>query len=333
MKVIQASSKQMQDTAKIVGNATGGFVFKDGLEKVNWKLVRLMCNIGYSFMKKEKGVKVTSLDLNGIHGELTSPDNRINDNIIMYLHGGGFVSGSAKATRAYCSVLARFSGYDVISIDYRLSPENTYPAAIEDCVKAFLAVHEQFPKAKIALTGESAGGYLCLATAITLIDMNEYLPACMLPQSPLCCIYGGLDRSYYEIKDNTVEPEAVDNGGIGKLFAPNGDKGDHRLDMRTFECFDKMPPALISFDANETLRADAETICELYRKNGADCDLIMIKDSFHACSTSSVGTPETFELMLDDIEFLRRHFNDSYYERREDENICTADRAGVDHQK
>ena len=186
MKVIQANSKQMEKTAKLIGNATGGFAFKGGYDNVNWKLVRAMCNIGYTFMKKEKGVSVMKLDLNGIYGELSRPDNRISDNIIMYIHGGGLVSGSAKATRAYCSVLARFSGYDVVSIDYALAPENTYPKAIDDCERAFLALHERFPKAKIALTGESAGGYLSFATTVRLIRKNEYLPACLLPQSPLC---------------------------------------------------------------------------------------------------------------------------------------------------
>ena len=313
MKKIIATSAQMEKTSKVVGNATGGFAFKGGYDNVNWKLVRAMCNIGYSFMKKEKGVTVQKLDLNGIYGELTRPDNRINDNIIMYIHGGGLVSGSAKATRAYCSVLARFSGYDVVSIDYRLAPENTYPAAIDDCERAFLALHEQFPKAKICLTGESAGGYLSLVTTVRLISKNEFLPACLLPQSPLCDLTGDLDRSYYEIKDNTVAPEGLTP--LMDMYAPGIDRKNPEISCLYFDQLEKFPPVLMSFDANETLRADAEKMNEALKAKGVDSDCIMMVHTFHACSTAGIGTPETFELLMDDIEFLRKHFGDNYLDR------------------
>lgn len=310
MKVIEATSEQMKKTAKLIGNATGGFAFKGGYDKVNWKLVRVMCNIGYSFMKREKEVMLHKLDLNGIYGEMTIPDNRINDNIIMYIHGGGLVSGSARATRAYCSVLARFSGYNVVSIDYRLAPENVFPAAIDDCERAFLALHEQYPKSKICFTGESAGGYLSLATAVRLIRKNEYLPACLLPQSPLCDLSGELDRSYYEIIDNTVSPEGLIP--LIDMYAPGTDRKNPELSVRYFDQLKKMPPVLMSFDANETLRADAEMMNKVLREKGVDSDCIMMKNTFHACSTAGIQTPETFELLLDDIEFIRKHFQDDF---------------------
>lgn len=309
MKTIKASSPQMERTARIVGNATGGFAFKGGYDNVNWKLVRVMCNIGYSHMKKEKDVRVEKLDLNGIYGEMSIPDNCISDNIIMYIHGGGLVSGSAKATRSYCSVLARFSGYRVVSIDYRLAPENTYPAAIDDCEKAFLALHEQFPNAKICFTGESAGGYLSFATTVRLISRNEYLPTCLVPQSPLCDLTGTLDRSYYEIKDNTVAPEGLDP--LVDMYAPGCDRKNPEISCAYFDQLEKMPPVLMSFDANETLRADAEMMNRLLQEKGVDCDCIMLENTFHACSTSGIGTPETFELLMDDIEFIRKQFGDN----------------------
>ena len=311
MKIIKASSKEMENTAKLIGNATGGFAFKGGYDNVNWKLVRAMCNIGYSFMKKEKDVNVEKLDLNGIYGEMTTPVNQISDNIIMYIHGGGLVSGSAKATRAYCSVLARFSGYRVVSIDYRLAPENTYPAAIDDCEGAFLALHEKHPNARIALTGESAGGYLSFATTVRLISKDEYLPTCLMPQSPLCDLTGELDRSYYEIRDNTVAPEGLDP--LVDMYAPGVDRKNPEISCMYFDQLEKMPPVLMSFDANETLRADAEKMNEVLLSKGVDSDYVMLEGTFHACSTAGVGTAETFELLMIDIEFLRKQFKESYY--------------------
>lgn len=309
MIVIEATSKQMKKTAKLIGNATGGFAFKGGYDNVNWKLVRVMCNVGYTFMKKESGTSVKKLDLDGIYGEITVPENCISENIIMYIHGGGLVSGSARATRAYCSYLAKYSGYRVVSIDYRLAPENTYPDAIDDCEKAFLALHRMYPDAKICLTGESAGGYYTFATTVRLISRNEFLPAVLLPQSPLCDLTGTLDRSYYEIQDNTVSPEGLTP--LFDMYAPGVDRTNPEISCAYFDRLDEMPPTLMSFDASETLRADAELMYRLLREKGVDCDCVMLKNTFHACSTAGIQTPETFKLMLYDIEFVRKHFGDS----------------------
>lgn len=71
-----------------------------------------------------------------------------------------FVSGSAKATSAYCSMLAKYSGCRVVSINYALAPEQVWPSAVNDVVTAYLALRHQFPEAKFCLTGESAGGNL-----------------------------------------------------------------------------------------------------------------------------------------------------------------------------
>ena len=95
---IEARSREMKKNAKIVGSATGGFAFKGGYDRVNWKLVRFMCNFGYSFMPKEKGVRYQDMELNGIHAIMAIPERIRDEHLIMYIHGGGLVSGSAKAT-------------------------------------------------------------------------------------------------------------------------------------------------------------------------------------------------------------------------------------------
>ena len=58
MDIREATSREMEKNKKIVGYATGGVMFGEGMEKTNWKLVRYMCNVSYSFMPREKDVKV-----------------------------------------------------------------------------------------------------------------------------------------------------------------------------------------------------------------------------------------------------------------------------------
>lgn len=307
MIIIEAVSKEMKKNAKIVGSATGGFVFKGGYDHVNWKLVRFLCNVGYSFMPKEKGVSFQDLDLNGIHAIIATPEQIKDDNIIMYIHGGGLVSGSAKATKAYCSQLAKRSKRRVVTIDYRLAPENTYPAGLDDCEKAFLALHERFPDAKICVTGESAGGYYTFALTTRLIRNNEFLPSCLLPQSPLCDMTGDLDRSCYEIIDNTVQPEGL--SPLMDMYAPGIDRRDPEISCAYFDQLERFPPVEMSCDFNETLRADAELMYRVLNEKGVNCELIMLKNTFHACSTLGNGSPETIELMKENIRFMDECFN------------------------
>ncbi len=306
MITIKALSKEMKKNKKIVGSATGGFVFKGGYDSVNWKLVRFLCDFGYTFMPKEKGVKYENIDLNGIHGILCTPETIKDEHIIMYIHGGGLVSGSAKATRAYCSMIAKRAKRRVVTIDYALAPENTYPSGLNDCEKAFLALHEKYPSSKICVTGESAGGYYTYALTVRLIKNKKYLPSCLLPQSPLCDLTGSLDRSYYEINDNTVSPEGLDP--LFEMYAPGIDRRNPEISCAYFDQLEKFPPVEMSCDANETLRADSEMMYEILNEKGVKCELVMLYDTFHACSTLGNGSPETIALMEENIRFMDEAF-------------------------
>ena len=303
---IKAVSKEMKKNAKIVGSATGGFAFKGGYDHVNWKLVRFLSDIGYSFMPKEKNVKFEKISLNGINAYMAIPEEVRDEHLILYIHGGGLVAGSAKGTRAYCSQIAKRAKRRVVTIDYRLAPEHVFPAGLDDCETAFLALHEKYPASKICVTGESGGGYYTYALTVRLIKKGEYLPACLLPQSPLCDLTGGLDRSYYQIKDNTVTPEGLDP--LFDMYAPGIDRKDPEISCAYFDRLDRFPPVEMSCDANETLRADAEMMYKVLNTKGVKCELVMLYDTFHACSTLGNGSPETIQLMEENIRFMDEAF-------------------------
>lgn len=304
VEIREATSTQMEKNKKVVGRMTGGVMFGAGIENVNWKFVRVLCNFSYSFMPKEKGIKIRKLNLNGIHAEMSIPDSMTSLNIIMYIHGGGLVSGSAKATRGYCSMLAKYSGCRVVSIDYRLAPENPYPAAVDDCFAAFTALTEQYPESKISLTGESGGAYLCLVLTVRLIETGSTLPACLVPHSPVCDLSDSLDRSYYEIIDGTVSPDAVEP--IRRMYAPNADPKYPEVSVLFYEHLDRFPPVTMTCDFNETLRADADAMYKKLKESGVQTHLIILKNTFHACSTLGTGSPETMQLMLDNIAFMKK---------------------------
>lgn len=90
---------------------------------------------------------------------------------IVYVHGGGFVAGSADMTDAQCLALAEQHECVVVSVDYRLAPETPFPGPVEDCVAALRWTFEStrelgIDPARVVLMGHSAGGGLAAATAI-----------------------------------------------------------------------------------------------------------------------------------------------------------------------
>jgi acetyl esterase/lipase len=92
------------------------------------------------------------------------PETRDATQVILYLHGGAFLAGSAKAYRGLAGQIAVRANAPTFIADYRLAPENPYPAAIDDAFAAFTWLAEK-GYSKIALAGDSAGGGLVFALA------------------------------------------------------------------------------------------------------------------------------------------------------------------------
>lgn len=308
VQIIKCTSKEMEKNKKIVGFATGGVMFGKGMDKVNWKVVRAICDFGYTFMPKEKGVKVKKVMLDGVSGEMSIPDNVTSQNFILYIHGGGLVSGSAKATRGYCSMFARFSGMRVFSINYRLAPEHTYPKGLDDCFAAYRAIRRQYPESKICVTGESAGGYYTFALTVRCIEEGFPVPDVLLPQSPLCDLTGELKRDYYSISDGTVSEDTLPY--LTACYAPGVDLKNPEISCCYFDRLHLFPPTMISCDSQETLRADSDLIYKTLQEKGVEAHMVMFEGAFHACSTLGVGSPETFALLQKNIIFVKKCFGE-----------------------
>jgi acetyl esterase len=82
--------------------------------------------------------------------------------VVLYLHGGGFILGGLDSHDDVCAELCQRSGYEVVSIDYRLAPEHRHPAAFDDAMNAFEWAAGAYTR-PILLSGDSAGGNLAAA--------------------------------------------------------------------------------------------------------------------------------------------------------------------------
>ncbi len=122
---------------------------------------------------------------NGVPAEWVSTPAADPTRAVLYIHGGAWVIGSPKTHRALTAEISRASGARVLAIDYRMAPENPYPAALDDCVAAYQSLLDSgISHARIAIAGDSAGGSLTACTLLALKDRGITLPGCAVMLSP-----------------------------------------------------------------------------------------------------------------------------------------------------
>lgn len=98
------------------------------------------------------------------------------DAVILSIHGGGFVAGQAKYDDAWNAVLALRTGATVVSPNYRLAPEASYPLPLEDCAAAWTWIVTQYPEAMRIIYGDSAGGNLAAGLTLRCRDAGACMP-------------------------------------------------------------------------------------------------------------------------------------------------------------
>lgn len=126
-----------------------------------------------------------TVSANGVPAEWVTVPGAAQSPVILYFHGGGYCIGSAATHRDLVSRLCMAAGGRALSVDYRLAPENPFPAAVDDGVAAYRWLRDQdVPATSIVVAGDSAGGGLALATLLALAQAGDALPAggvCLSP--------------------------------------------------------------------------------------------------------------------------------------------------------
>lgn len=130
-------------------------------------------------------IRVEAVNAGGVQAEWTMAPGARADRVLVFLHGGGYISGSLMSHRHSVARMGREARARTLALDYRLAPEHPFPCALEDALAGyrFLLASGIDPGA-IAIAGESAGGGLALALLLRLRDGGEPLPACLWLSSP-----------------------------------------------------------------------------------------------------------------------------------------------------
>lgn len=177
--------------------------------------------------------------------------------VILFFFGGAFSAGSVRSHRGLIGRISEASGYAVLGIDYRLAPENPFPAALEDALSAYRwLLHHPYPHNRIALAGNSAGGGLVLSLLLRL--KQERMP---LPAAGVCiCPWVDLQKRKYADRKDLLRPDRLIESA--KMYAGSHNPKDPLISP-LFGDLKDLPPLFIQTGTRELLH---EEIVELAAK-------------------------------------------------------------------
>lgn len=248
------------------------------------------------------------------------PANQLRPEVLLFFHGGGWVTGTVDSYDGVCSDMAAMTGCTVASVDYRLAPEHRFPAAPEDC---YAAARELFLNSElldvcasdIVLIGDSAGGNLAAAVSLMARDRGEFLPRRQILIYPAV----GSDHS-----DSSPYPSVRENG-TGYLLtskrvrdflalyrSSDADLSDPYFAPLNAASFAGQPDTLLITAQYCPLRDEAEEYGRRLCEAGVYAEVHRIPDALHGY----FSLPVWFAQVRDTYEIINR-FLEGKYEQKE----------------
>lgn len=249
-----------------------------------------------------KEVDIREVDIEGIHGEWISVNRaHMKKYIILYCHGGGYSTGSSLYARSLTTKLATTTSMDVLSFDYRLAPENPYPAATEDAMKVWnYLMLLGYGARDIIVAGDSAGGNLALSLVLKLKQENRLMPRGLVLMSPWTDLTSS-GKSH--ISRAGIDP--VLNAGYLQEMIKNYAEGEdlrEPLISPLFGDYDGFPPTYIQVGDNEILLNDATMLHKKMVKANVSVKMDIFKGMWHVFQMSPFKT--AYEAMDKNAEFI-----------------------------
>lgn len=251
------------------------------------------------------GLDVENIGSGSWSAERLTGSKQYDGRLIIYYHGGGFLFGSSQSHRTITSHLAVLAEAEVLSVDYRLSPENPAPAAHNDCFAVYQwALEQGYDPALISLVGDSAGGNLALSTALRARDTGLPLPGCIAMMSPALDLAG--DGLSQEIEQ---DPPLLTRELMAFFNAAYVQDGDLRSAKVTpfYSNLAGLSPVLLHVGDWELLHDDSVAIAKRLQQAGVETELKVWPGMVHCWQLFAPMLEEGMRSLQEIAAFIKTH--------------------------
>ena len=256
---------------------------------------------------------VDERDVGGVPALVITPTGEGPFPVLVWIHGGGWVIGSAVESQATARDLAAGAGCVVVSLDYRLAPEHKAPAALDDCIAATRWVLDHAGELggdpdKVAVGGDSAGGNLAALVALEFGDRLCY-QVLVYPATDLSM--SGDYPSLEENADGYFLERASMRWFVGHYLDDSGLASD---DLRispakaSDAALSRTPPAFVITAEFDPLRDEGEAYADRLRAAGVDVTQRRFDGQIHAFYSMPAAIPAGAEAVAQTVELLRKAF-------------------------
>ena len=296
-------------------------VYQSAHKAKKWRLnlFRSIIDLQGVINPKVKDTKKEEIFLDGIRTlKITTPKSDP-ERILLYFHGGGFSFCSPESHYSLVSYLADITEMTVFVPDYRLGPENKFPAQLEDGLKSYLFLLNdmQYSSSQIAIGGDSAGGNLALTTLLKLKEKNYELPACLALLSPWADPTSSGNSYTIEMANRDI----LLGPTFKQIWKNNDNAYDFFIDEKDMDesnpyivplrgDYKNCPPMLIQVGTEELLLSDSQILKEVLERDECIHEYYEWEGMYHVFHLDA-RMPETIEAFKQIGNFLKKYIKKS----------------------
>lgn len=228
--------------------------------------------------------------------------------VVYYIHGGGMVLGDVSGEDASASRICEHVGAVVVSVEYRLAPENPHPAPVEDCYAGLVWTAKNITDLggtpdRLAIYGGSAGGGLTIATAMLARDRGGPAVRFMMPIYPMID-----DRNETPSSHEIVDIGIWDRAGNIEAWSwyLGGRPADQYAAPARAQDVSGLPPAYIDVGTVDLFRDEDIAFAQRLMQAGIPCELHVYPGAYHAAETFAPEAALSTRIWANRIDALKR---------------------------